>query len=515
MVLFSIVSVKRSILLSVIIISIIVTGIGSYFIITELLITNNKIIFHDLILTETIKGEPIEITLLIESKTVRKTSIHSIEMGILSNEYGLNDSISISINCTIQGKGLHNITVLKDPVLNTTSGYFALNVGEYNIYNAKLVFNKKISNITKELNKTFQVINPLSKEQIENGGFEDNLIGWGVETADNNLTFEVSDINPLGSKSFHVFNNDLIQPENSTWISIGQAVNLTTSHYLSFDLVIVGNNCSIEINMQINGEIVNMSLYVNENSTMNQLIHYGYAAGDSDISLQIVFINTGASTDVFLDNLSIMQYEHRVFVFMLNDNWETIDDEIGRKDLFTTLNETSYYFEKELGIKLIPLLELSWYPENTSMSIVDDIGLEAAGAKLNLDGEWDMVKGRSNENHGFDHLVLFSNQTSDHFGFAYYEYNVAFHFAQSLELGEYSWISIVEDWAENLAQHEISHNFGAHDRDSSVDPSSVMSKPSTPDQVIIDYTGNRLWLQVNNWLIEDILLMLKNKAMFD
>ncbi len=514
MVLFAVISVKRSILLSIIISALIVTGIGSYFIVTELIVINNKVIFHDLIVSETVKGEPVEITLIIESKTVRKVSVQSIEMGILSDDYGLNDSVSILINSTIQGKGLFNITVLKDPVLNTTLGYFALNVGEFNIYSAKLIFNK-IANITKVVDKTFQIINPLSEEQIENGGFEDNLTGWEVEKADNNLTYEISDANPLGTKSFHVLNNELIQPGNSTWVSIGQTLNLTNSHYLSFDLEIMSNNCSIEIKMLINNEIVNMSLHVNENSTQNQLIHYGYATGESDIALRIVFIDTEASTDVFVDNLSAIQYEHRVFVFMLNDNWETIDDEIGRKSLFTTLNETSYYFERELGIKLIPLLELSWYPENTSMSVVDDIGLEAAGVKLNLDGEWDMVKGRSNENHGFDHLVLFSNQTSDHFGFAYYEYNAAFHFAQSLELGIYSWIPIIGDWAENLAQHEISHNFGAHDRDSASDPSSVMSKPSTPDQLGIDLAGNKLWLQVNNWMLEDILLMLKNKAMFD
>ena len=42
-----------------------------------------------------------------------------------------------------------------------------------------------------------------------------------------------------------------------------------------------------------------------------------------------------------------------------------------------------------------------------------------------------------------------------------------------------------------------------------------MSKPSTPEQAIADFTTNLLWLQVNNWLLEDILLMLKNRAMFD
>ena len=104
---------------------------------------------------------------------------------------------------------------------------------------------------------------------------------------------------------------------------------------------------------------------------------------------------------------------------------------------------------------------------------------------------------------------------SDHFGFAYYERNACFNFAQSEELGEYSWLTIVGDWAENLIQHEVSHLFGAEDRDRTFDPPSVMSKPSNPDQVIADFSINKLWLQVNNWLMEDILLMLANRAMFD
>ena len=141
--------------------------------------------------------------------------------------------------------------------------------------------------------------------------------------------------------------------------------------------------------------------------------------------------------------------------------------------------------------------------------------LHDAGELLNLQDDWDIVYGRSSKNHGFDLLLTFSNRTSEHYGFAYYERNAAFHFGQSEELGEYSWISIVEDWAENLIQHEISHNFGAHDRDRLVSPPSVMSKPSTPEQTIADFTTNLLWLQVNNWLLEDILLMLKNRIMFD
>ena len=54
MVLFKLVNVKRSLLLSVIIISIIVTGIGGYFIVTELIITDNIVLFHDFSVSATI-----------------------------------------------------------------------------------------------------------------------------------------------------------------------------------------------------------------------------------------------------------------------------------------------------------------------------------------------------------------------------------------------------------------------------------------------------------------------------
>jgi hypothetical protein len=200
---------------------------------------------------------------------------------------------------------------------------------------------------------------------------------------------------------------------------------------------------------------------------------------------------------------------------MLNDNWEISGGDVARNDLITTMNDTSMIFEKELGIKLVPLLELPWYPEDVSMGVIDDIALQTTGELLGLDGDWDTNYGRSSDNHGFDLLTTFSNQTSDHFGFAYYKNNAAFHFAESEELGEYSYIGIVADWAENLVQHEIAHIFGALDRDRTFDPVSVMSKPVTPQQVWDDFSHGRLWLQVNNWMIEDILLMLQNRAMFD
>ncbi|MHA1260467.1 MAG: hypothetical protein ACTSRO_12700 [Candidatus Heimdallarchaeaceae archaeon] len=42
-----------------------------------------------------------------------------------------------------------------------------------------------------------------------------------------------------------------------------------------------------------------------------------------------------------------------------------------------------------------------------------------------------------------------------------------------------------------------------------------MTKPTTAEQALADFTTNRLWLQLNNWLFEDIKLMIENRGMFD
>ena len=134
---------------------------------------------------------------------------------------------------------------------------------------------------------------------------------------------------------------------------------------------------------------------------------------------------------------------------------------------------------------LIPILELEWHPIDASWDVVDDDAKAAAGVMLGLEGDWDVAAGRSAYNHGFDLLTSYSNQTSEHYGFAYYKMNACFHFGQSEELGEYSWLTIVADWAENLIQHEISHNFGAYDRDRTFFPPSVRLSIIINIQVII------------------------------
>ena len=507
-------------ILSILLISITVGGFATagYFL-SKFLIDRsnaNKVHLIAISLPETIiKGEALETTIQLEISGRKGVFIQKVEFEIYSVAYDLNGSIQYEVNKTTEHTGSYSLTVLIDPFLNTTSGYFALNVGEYTLNSLRIIFEKKIPVIQKEIDSIFQVINPTSEELLENGNFQNDLVGWNLLKKDNNLTNEIMVQDSLNGKSFFVYNNQNILSENSTWISISQTINSTNSHFLSFSQYLEGDNFSIEINLLINGIKVNMGIVLDILSEKEQLIYYGNSTNEVEITLQINFLSAEIGTKLYLDDISIAKYEHRVFVVMLNDNWEVIGDEVGRKNLFESMVETSFFFEKYLGIKLIPILELKWYPNNTSKEVVDLIALNDAGEILNLQDDWDIVYGRSPENHGFDLLLTFSNRTSEHYGFAYYERNAAFHFGQSEELGEYSWIAIVEDWAENLIQHEISHNFGAHDRDRLDFPPSVMSKPSTPEQAIADFTTNLLWLQVNNWLIEDILLILKNRAMFD
>ncbi|TFG10392.1 hypothetical protein EU534_01040 [Candidatus Heimdallarchaeota archaeon] len=509
---------KRSTLFGIILILIVGTGVGGFFLIDTII--NNYFSGEVNIVAviwpnnTSIKGEPIEISVVLKLEGINKATLELAEIGISSLDYSLNDSTKLFLNKEIV-RGSNFLTMEIGPLLNLSNGYFALNVGEYKVNSLNFGFINKVQESNISLDFTFNIKNPEEVERIINGDFNDYLNSWEGGLQDNRTVATITTHPSLYNNSIRFTNVEEINPGDSTWISISQTLDLTQAYYLSFEQVIESTNCSIEVNLFINEIKQDMTLDLNTGSEQYQNIHFGEGEGISEVTLQIVFVYADNSTNVYLDNLSILSYEHRVFVFMLNDNWEISGSDLARNDLFTTMLETSDIFERELGIKLIPVLELPWYPEDVSMSIIDETALETAGNLLGLDNIWDTEYGRSSNNNGFDLLTSFSNQTSDHFGFAYYENNAAFHFAESEELGDFSYLGIIADWAENLVQHEIAHNFGALDRDRTFDPPSVMSKPVTPQQVWDDFYYGRLWLQVNNWLIEDILLMLENRAMFD
>ena len=60
-------------------------------------------------------------------------------------------------------------------------------------------------------------------------------------------------------------------------------------------------------------------------------------------------------------------------------------------------------------------------------------------------------------------------------------------------------------WADNLFQHELSHVFGAPDRYTGEDPPSIMTKSETLQDLLDDLANGTLWLELTNWLDEDLL----------
>jgi len=508
---------KKITLIAILLIVLTSVGVGGYFIANTIILNyfSGNVSFVSITHSEEIlKGDPLVLDFELEISGTNKLNIKSVEIGISSSAYSLNDTIHYDIsNEMLRGQKVLSVNI--GPLLNTSTGHFALNIGNYKVEFANITFENKASAIFTDLSLDFTVVNPSETEKLNNGDFQGGLNGWTINQMSNNISSELSTHGLLEGDALLIENNQDVQPTDSVWVSISQTINLTDTHYLSFEQIIESTNCSIELSLLFDDVPVNTNLELTEGSLQNQILHYGYALGNTNVTLLVSFTYADNNTSVYLDKLSILQYEHRIFVLSLNDNWETIGDEIGRPSTFETIINASYFFEKELGIKLIPILEREWQPENLSWVVVDDDALASAGEMLGLEGDWDVVMGRSNQNHGFDILISYSNQTSDHYGFAYYERNACFNFGQSEELGEYSWLTIVGDWAENLIQHEVSHLFGAEDRDRTFFSPSVMSKPSNPDQVVADFTINRLWLQVNNWLIEDVLLMLANRAMFD
>ncbi len=510
---------KKSILISIILISLVGTGIGGYFLINELVMNSleKRVKIVDVTIPEEImKGDSLPITIELLNEGNKEIRITSVSFGIESRTYSLNGTIQYDIVERTKWKGSRTIALNVGPLLNTSAGYFALNSGEFRVNYLSIGFEGKIPQINEILNNPFTVISGLEEEQLVNRNFQNGLDNWEVKQSDENVSVSIAQSSPLEEESLQIINTVEINSSETSWVTVSQTLNLTQTHFISFQQSIFSTNCSFEIYLYTDGVKANMSLILNGTSATDQLIHYGYADGFSNLTLQIVFVYADNTTEFYLDNLSILQYVHRVFVVVLNDNWETIGNEIGRDSPSRAIEGASYYFMREMGFELLSIIEHEWHPPSVSMGVVDDLGLEAAGEKLSLNRSWHVAKGRSDLNHGFDLLTGFSNRTSEHFGFAYYTYNVAFHFAQSEELGEeYSWVTIINDFADNLVQHEISHNFGAHDRDRTYWPPSVMSKPSTADQVVGDLISNKLWLIVNNWLIEDIVLMLEYRKMFD
>ncbi len=142
--------------ISILLISITVGGFAtaSYFLSKFLIERNNvnKVQLVAISLPETIiKGESLESVIQLEISGRKGIFIQRVEFEIYSVAYDLNGSIQCEINKTTEHTGSYNLTVLINPFLNTTTGYFALNVGEYTLNSFRIIFEKKIPVIQEEL----------------------------------------------------------------------------------------------------------------------------------------------------------------------------------------------------------------------------------------------------------------------------------------------------------------------------------------------------------------------------
>ncbi|MHA1345510.1 MAG: hypothetical protein ACTSO3_03870 [Candidatus Heimdallarchaeaceae archaeon] len=508
---------KKPLFTSIFLAMLIVLGVSGFFI-ARVVLDNTADFELNVISVEgsTIKGDPVKIMTEVYIGKRGDVLIESIQFGISSEDYNFNTTTVQEINQTKSGKASYNITVFLQPLLNSSGGFYALNVGDYHLYSVSISFGEQFPTVFRKISFDFSIISSEQVEQTVNGDFSDDSDNWEINKFNTILFHDVETTSPLTGASFHVSNNDNITIVNSTWISISQSMNLTNAHFVSFELLL-DNPGILGVNLTINDNPQIMNLILTESSTTDQIIYFEHIEGIANITLQIIFTEIIEYSNVYLDNVSIISYEHRVFVVSLNDNWEYRDDEIFRKNPMTYIENASLYFEKDLGIKLIPILELNWEPETTEYPAVHDYAKQIAGEQMGLEGDWEFFYGRSLNNNGFDFLSCFSNQTSDHYGFAFLNSNMAYHFAQSRELENYLGFSfsMPDEWAENIIQHEISHDFGSLDRDRAIYAPSVMSKPHTVEQALADLAISKLWSQVNNWLLDDILLILANRAMFD
>ncbi len=508
---------KKPLFTSIFLASLILIGLSGFFITKTILDITADFELNIISVEESIiKGDSVKIVFEIYIGKRGDVLIENIQFGIYSEKYNFNTTIIQEINQTKSGKASYNITVFLHPLLNSSDGFYALNVGNYNLHSANVSFGEQLPAVFEKTNFDFSIINPEKEEKATNGDFSNESAGWEINKLETTLISGIDPSSPLNGSSFHIFNLDNITASNSTWVSISQNINLTNAHFVSFEILLDKPGILV-VNLTINDTPQIMSLILTESSSTDQIIYFEHTEGIANVTLQIIFTEVTEYTNIYLDSISVISYEHRVFIVSLNDNWEYRNDEVFRKNPMIYIKNASTYFEKDLGIKLIPILELIWQPTTTEYPSVYDYAKQIAGEGLDLEGDWEVFYGKSLNNHGFDFLSCFSNQTSDHFGFAFLNSNIAFHFAQSRELDNYLEFSfsIPDEWAENIFQHEISHDFGALDRDRAIYPPSVMSKPYTAEQALADLAIGKLWSQVNNWLLEDILLMLANREMFD
>ena len=104
------------------------------------------------------KGDPLKLIFELDISGINRLTVEAVEIRISSTLYSLNDTIHYDINQELL-RGTELITIDVGPLLNTSMGFFALNVGEYKTEFVNFTFEDKAPNVLEELSMIFNVIN--------------------------------------------------------------------------------------------------------------------------------------------------------------------------------------------------------------------------------------------------------------------------------------------------------------------------------------------------------------------
>lgn len=426
--------------------------------------------FRSVNISESIfRGENLTATISLNVSHYNVTIIRVLfgiqrENRLSHSEVALNDSFT-------PGNHIIQISTLPGIWAMETDKFFALSDGDYNLQYINLTYlvDGTQYQIMNMLNRTITVV-----DYDEQNMF--NMSSWS-NSEDISLVQRGGSHIEISSKSTNFTNSRI----NTTVDMTGSfQFELNATHNLSGQIIAGENNYSIAGN-EIKLNVV-------------QLVG----------RIQFVLIFNSSSNQIEL-NFSLINRKKTLLVGIADDHWS---------DSFPSpqniLDEVNVHFEKYFNVSFVVAFVLPInYVGSTFLPEAFDFAINEFGERLNLpENSWDHQRGRSPKNMGLDILLINTNKTMSNYGMVIGDslggFNMAANAGGSLNANGFR---LQPSWADNLFQHELSHIFGAPDRKTGEDPPSVMTKSETLEDLLNDLAAGTLWLEINNWLEEDLITM--------
>ncbi|MHA1778754.1 MAG: hypothetical protein ACTSYN_04190, partial [Candidatus Heimdallarchaeaceae archaeon] len=271
---------------------------------------------------QSVKGEDIPVIIEVSKTSTELITVTQIFLELNSITYEYNTIIRHKVHIVLSEVGSINITTILKPLLNGTQGYYALNVGQYQIKSVTLSINSNETMIKHNLEANFEIVNQAEQDAISNGDFEKGLADWQITQSDNNTEVTVEKEAQLNNQSLCIQSLSDLNNATTTWVCITQIANLTNTHYLSFEVLMQGEGSNISVSMKINGITQNGSITLSGATKVQHKIVFGYIQGENNVTLEITIHEAKNGTKIFLDNIIIRRYEYTVFVVVLNEYWQ-------------------------------------------------------------------------------------------------------------------------------------------------------------------------------------------------